>query len=125
MLVSTLALPDGICFGAPTLKAPLGIVHATAELPPACYGLSIEEEFAQSASEQAKRRVEILQAAAGATGQVFVNSGDPAKIVVRTAKDFDADLLVIGRHSRAGIAGYLRHNAYDILRDSPCPVIRI
>lgn len=106
-------------------QAALGIVHATTELPPAYYGFSLEQEFAQSVSEQAKRRVEILQTAAGTAGQVYVNSGDPAKVVACAAKDFGADLVVIGRHGGKGLAGYLRPNAYGILRDSPCPAISI
>lgn len=106
-------------------QAALGIVHATPELPSANYGLSIKEDYAQPVSEQAKRRIEILQTSVGAAGQVFINSGTPAKMVACAAKGFGADLLVIGRHSRAGVAGYLRHNAYAILRDSPCPVISI
>jgi nucleotide-binding universal stress UspA family protein len=106
-------------------QAVLGIAHATAELPPAYYGMSLEKEYAQSVSEQTKRRVEILQTAAGTAGPVFVNSGDPAEVVACAAKDFDADLVVIGRHSGKGIAGHLRHNAYAIVRNSPCPVISI
>ena len=45
--------------------------------------------------------------------------------VVSRAKDFSVDLLVIGRHNGAGITGRLRHNAYAILRASPCPIISV
>ena len=106
-------------------QAVLGIVHATAELPAAFYGWNLEEEFAQSVAEEAKKGIEILQTAPVKAVQVFVNSGDPAEVVACAAKDLKADLLVTGRHSRTGIAGYLRQNAYAILRDSPCPVISI
>ena len=41
------------------------------------------------------------------------------------AIEFGADLLVIGRHSGAGIAEHLFQNAYAILRESPCPVISV
>ncbi len=104
-------------------QAALGIVHATAEFPVAHYGWNREEEFAQSVSEHTARRIEILQNETGTAGQLFVSSGDPAKVVARAAKDFRADLLVIGKHGTAG--AYLRHNAYAILCDSPCPVISI
>jgi nucleotide-binding universal stress UspA family protein len=106
-------------------QAPLGIVHATPELPPAYFGLTFEQEYAQSVAEQASRRIEILQTLAGTAGRVFVDSGDPASVVAHAATEFGADLLVIGRHGRQGIGGFLRHNAYGILRDSPCPVISI
>lgn len=106
-------------------QAALGILHVTAEFPPE-YGVwSLADEFAHALVDDAKRRIEILQMAAGTTAQVFVNSGDPAKTLTCVVRNFGADLLVIGRHSRAGVTGYLRHNAYAILRDSPCPVISI
>jgi len=105
--------------------AALGIVHSTADLPPAVISVGLEEELRQSISEQAKMEIAKLQAIAGTAAQVFVNSGDPANAVAGAAKEFFADLLVIGRHDDSGITGYLRQNAYAILRDSPCPVISI
>jgi nucleotide-binding universal stress UspA family protein len=109
-------------------QASLGIVHATAELPTEFYSVKLAEDLARSVTEhteQEKRQIQILQTAAGTAGQVFIKSGDPAKVVACAARNFDADLLVIGRHGETGIAGYLRQSAYSILRDSPCPVISI
>jgi nucleotide-binding universal stress UspA family protein len=106
-------------------QASLGIVHATAELPAAFYSLNLEKDLARSVAEQEKRQIQVLQTAAGTAGQVFIESGDPAKVVACAARNFDADLLVIGRHGETGIAGYMRQSAYSILRDSPCPVISI
>jgi nucleotide-binding universal stress UspA family protein len=106
-------------------EAELGIVHATPELSAAYAGWALEQEFAESVSRQAKERIEKLQAAAGTAARVFVRPGDSAKVIADVAGDSGADLLVIGRHDATGIAGYLRQNAYAILRDSPCPVISI
>jgi len=103
--------------------AALGIVHATAELPVAHYGWNREEEFAQSVSEHTARRIEMLLQETSTTGQLFVSSGNPAKVVAHAVRDFDADLLVMGRHSGPGT--YLHQNAYAILCDSPCPVISV
>ncbi len=105
--------------------AALGIVHATAELPPAVISVGLEEELRRSVSEHAKKEIANLQQAAGTAAQVFINSGDPANAVAEAAKDFAADLLVVGRHDGSGIAGFLHQNAYAILRNSPCPVIGI
>jgi len=105
--------------------APLGIVHATTELPPGNFEVSLAQEYAQSVAEQALRRITLLQAAAGTAGQVFINPGNPARIAACAAERFGADLLIIGRHGHRGIAGFLRQNAYAMLRDSPCPVISI
>jgi len=88
-------------------------------------GLNLTEDATQAALQQAKGQIEILQTGAGTAAHTFINSGDPAKVVAEAAKDYGAGLLVMGRHSNAGIAGYLRQNAYAILRESPFPVISI
>jgi nucleotide-binding universal stress UspA family protein len=106
-------------------QADLGIVHASAELPSEYYGWDLEKEFVESVAADAKREIEKLQTAAGSSARVFVTPGYPATVVAEAARNFDADLLVMGRHAEAGIAGYLRHSAYAILRDSPCSVISI
>jgi nucleotide-binding universal stress UspA family protein len=106
-------------------EADLGIVYATLGLEGVAAGTYIDEEFVRSLCVEARARIGELQTEAGTDAAVFVKSGDPAKVVSCAAQDFNADLLVMGRHSGAGVAGYLRHNAYAILRSSPCPVISI
>jgi nucleotide-binding universal stress UspA family protein len=106
-------------------QADTGIVHATVKLPSAHKGWLLEQEFERSISEQAKSWIENLQTATGTAGTVFIGAGHPAEVVARTAKEFDADVLVMGRHDNTGMGGHLRRNAYAILRDSPCPVISI
>ena len=100
-------------------EAALGIVHATAEMPLAYTAVSLQKDLTQSVSEQAKKEIESLQKAAGTAARVFIDSGNPATVIARAAKEFDADLLVIGRHESGP------GDAYAILRDSPCPVISI
>jgi nucleotide-binding universal stress UspA family protein len=102
-------------------QACLGIVHAAIGFSQEAYG----EEFMQYILTQAKTRIEELKAEAGATAEVFVNPGEPAKVVACATRDFDADLLVIGRHGGTGFAGHLFPNAYSILCHSPCPVISV
>jgi nucleotide-binding universal stress UspA family protein len=45
--------------------------------------------------------------------------------VAAAVSAFQADLLVIGRHGKAGLVGDLFPNANAIVRESPCPVISI
>lgn len=94
-------------------RTDLGIVHAipVVEAPPLV--------------AEARNQIAALLASAGANAANFINGGDPAKVVACVAKDFGADLLVIGRHDGSSDDGYLRHNAYAIIRESPCPVISI
>jgi len=56
---------------------------------------------------------------------MFINSGDPAKVVA-SAGEFDADLPVIEQYGGgAGIAAHLLRNAYAILSEPPCLLIRV
>ena len=104
-------------------QAELAIVHATAELPPSAYGWNLEEDYANSLAERASQAIKYLQTNAGTGAEVFIRTGDTPKIVAWAVEQFNADLLVMGRHSNSGIPGFLRQHAYAILRDSPCPVI--
>ena len=106
-------------------EAELALVHATEALPEAYLAGDLEGEIKRSLTENAERRLEILQQAVGISGPIFLKSGDPAKVVACAAKQFGADLLVMGRHSTTGVTGYLRQSAWDILREAPCPAISI
>jgi nucleotide-binding universal stress UspA family protein len=107
-------------------QSTLAVVHATPQLNGAYYGYGIEQEYSEAMAAEAQKRIDSLQSATGADiQQVFINSASPASVVSCAALQFDADLLVMGRHSSSGIAGFLRPNAYSILRESPCPAISI
>jgi nucleotide-binding universal stress UspA family protein len=56
---------------------------------------------------------------------VRTGSGDVPETVCRLAKEWGADLLVIGRGSASGVLGRLRANAYSIIRQSDCPVVSV
>jgi len=102
--------------------ASLGIVHAIPSIEPPP-GVT-PKDLMVPLTRQADAQIRDLQAEAGTRAPVPVMSGEPSKIVACGAKNFEADLLVIGRHS-GGVLNFLRHNAYAILRESPCPVISI
>jgi len=92
-------------------QAELGIVHATPPMDIPEYPFEVRE------------RIAALFGDAGA--RIFVDCGETARTVACAAKEFGADVLVIGRYSVSGDDGYLRHNAYGIIRESPCPVVSI
>jgi nucleotide-binding universal stress UspA family protein len=54
-----------------------------------------------------------------------VEGGDAPHVVCGAAESRQADLLVIGRGSAAGMFGRLRTSAYAIIRQSPCPVVSV
>lgn len=102
--------------------AELGIVHAAplVEPPP---GHQRNREFTASLEADARAQIGALQGTVGTSATVFIDGGEPAKVVNCAAREFNADLLVIGRHG--GDDRYLRHNAYAIIRESPSPVVSI
>lgn len=54
----------------------------------------------------------------------FLEVGKPANEIVRTAKEWTADLIVLGSHGRAGIARVLLGSVAEaVLRHAPCPVL--
>jgi nucleotide-binding universal stress UspA family protein len=102
-------------------EACMGIVHAAVGVGAEAWG----KEFAEYLLAQAKTRIDALQAEAGTAAPVFINPGEPAKVIASVAKDFQADVVIIGRHVISTLAGHIFQNAYSILRASPCPVISI
>jgi len=105
--------------------AELGIVHAIPSIEAAAAAQFLDQEYVADLAGSARSAIEGLQMAAGTNATVFVESGDVSKVVRCATKEFGADLLVIGRHSRSGLAGHLTHSAYGILRESQCPVMSI
>jgi len=69
--------------------------------------------------------LEDLQKRVGSSAALRVKDGDPAKVVAETARDINADLLVIGRRAEIGLLGRLEVTAYSIIRQSPCPVVSV
>jgi nucleotide-binding universal stress UspA family protein len=54
----------------------------------------------------------------------FVQIGSPVGEVVKAAKDWPADLIVIGSHGRGGIKRALLGSvAEGVMRQAPCPVL--
>ncbi len=104
---------DWAAFLACEYQAELAIVHAIppVETPPLL--------------AEVRMKISALLTEAGAKATIEIDSGEPAEVATGAAKEFGADLLIIGRHSGSGGKGYLRHNAYTILRKSVCPVISI
>jgi nucleotide-binding universal stress UspA family protein len=106
-------------------QAELAIVHALPAIEAAAPARFLDEEFSASLADDARKRLRDLQTTCGVKASTMVEAGDPGKVVANAAREFDADLVVIGRHAQSGLAGHLRQNAYGILRDSPCPVLSV
>ncbi|MFO0579955.1 MAG: universal stress protein [Polyangia bacterium] len=64
------------------------------------------------------------QAALPSPPRDFLEVGKPADEIVRIAKEWAADLIVIGSHGRSGIARVLLGSVAEaVTRHAPCPVL--
>lgn len=77
--------------------------------------------FTQIANDEIMR----FQQKLGTNAELIIESGDVPQTVCNLAQIHNADVLVIGRGSAAGVFGRLRANAYAIIRQSPCPVVSV
>jgi nucleotide-binding universal stress UspA family protein len=111
---------------ADTAHARLSIIHAIASAQP---GLPVQldlEERVQSMEKRAARdRVNELQKTVGSHASVHIALGPIKNALTETARELQADGLIIGRSSQPGSRGRLRDLTYGVVRDSPCPVISI
>ncbi|MBM3749543.1 MAG: universal stress protein [Acidobacteria bacterium] len=109
---------------AAALGARLALLHAVpcVEVRP---GECFDREATERLAREVRDKLEELAENLAPDAEIIIDGGDPPKVVCRNAERAQADLLVIGRGSAAGIFGRLRTNAYAIIRQSPCPVVSV
>ncbi len=87
-------------------------------IQPAALAASAKEDARQVIGEFRKRitkRSGVLE---------FTEIGNPASEIVKAAKDWPADLIVIGSHGRGGLTRALMGSvAEGVMRQAPCPVL--
>ncbi len=88
-------------------------------------GEPVDPEWQRRMEAGAREEIQGLMKRLGWDAPVQVGSGDIPETVCRMAKEWGADLLVIGRGSASGVLGRLRANAYSIIRQSHCPVVSV
>ena len=103
--------------------ARLAVVHATAGVPD--LGDDPQWQWRTETRAAAGRELFRLLDGVGAEADLTIEAGEPAQVICATAARVEADVLVIGRGSAAGVFGRLRTNAYAIIRQSPCPVVSV
>jgi len=75
-------------------------------------------ERAQSLVNRARDR------ARGGIREVIVREGAPGEEIAAAAQEWNADLIVIGRHNRGSISRFfLGSTAQAVVRHAPCPVL--
>ena len=111
---------------ARSLGANVALIHVIDASPVygADTGISPNELIAQ-AEQDGKRLLagfRVLQASA----LEFVQAGTPANEIAKAAKQWPADLIVIGSHGRGGVQRVLLGSvAEGVMRHASCPVLVI
>ena len=78
-----------------------------------------------AAGDKLRARIEELKRDLGVEAEIVIQFDHPARAISELARTRGADLLVLGRGVSQGLVGRLRANAYDIIRQCPCPVVSI
>jgi nucleotide-binding universal stress UspA family protein len=102
--------------------ARLTVVHATACSQNTGHD---DERRRQEMESTARADLVRLTQRLGGQAELWIEAGDPPRVVCDTACRLNAGLMVIGRGSAAGVFGRLRTNAYAIIRQAPCPVLSV
>jgi len=110
------------CFAA-SYSTELILMHAIPALEPP--HRPEESRFRAYLIETAREYIADLQHQAGTNAKVCIEGGKIANSVHDAAIQHSADLIVIGRGSMSETMGGLQTNAYSIIRDAPCPVVRV
>jgi nucleotide-binding universal stress UspA family protein len=108
---------------ASDLNASLVLVHVESRLDSPGEGY-YSKEFREHVLAEANRKMAELQGLAGTRAEQIIGSGSIAITVSKTASDWKANLLVVGRGGN-GAPGRLSLNTYGIIRESPCPVVSV
>ena len=102
--------------------ASVRLVHCVPEIPsiPAKY---FDYDLHQSVKESVRDDIAKLQQEAGTDFPLQITEHYIAQDVAEAATNWGADLVIIGRGKAQEVFGTLRTHAYDIVRESPCPVL--
>jgi nucleotide-binding universal stress UspA family protein len=113
---------------ARTLGAELAFVHAVdsseAYAPesgvPAAELIALAEQDGKKLLEQFRQRA----AQEGSSPLTFSSVGKPAHEILKAAKDWPADIIVLGSHGRGGVKRMVLGSvAEGVMRHAACPVL--
>ena len=107
---------------ASRFDAQVRIVHAVSEAIPGA-GAMTGMNFLEFLMDAAREEIDNIQSSVGTRFDVCLSAMPVAHWVRQTACHHAADLVVIGRGRLQGALGRLRTNAYNIIREAPCPVL--
>jgi nucleotide-binding universal stress UspA family protein len=112
---------------ASSLKAEIAFVHAIEPGLSQAPGITPNELIAEAEREGRRLIAGFCQPLPQTSSLLeFIHVGKPASEIVRTAKEWPADIIVIGSHGRHGIQRALLGSVAEaVMRHAPCPVLVI
>jgi nucleotide-binding universal stress UspA family protein len=106
--------------------ATLVIVHV--EEPPVAYGGG-ELYYGMDVGDREKLQQALMEVRPADPRVKFVHKlliGNPARAIVQTAKEEQADLIVMGTHGRSGLMRVLMGSVAEmVVREAECPVLTV
>jgi nucleotide-binding universal stress UspA family protein len=112
---------------AKSVSAEVGFVHAfdPAKAPGTAWGVNADKA-AEMSERVGKRLLSDFRERAALRSRVpeFLESGKPAAKIIEVAKNWSADLIVMGSHRCGKISGILLGSvSQEVLHRTPCPVL--
>lgn len=99
---------------AATVAAKLTVIHVVDARDPI-----------QRAEKNVRTRMEKLFQRVGWEGEFKIAVGSRKQALLEAARNCDADLLIIGRPLDSGPFHEIQSLSYELVRDSPCPVVSV
>jgi nucleotide-binding universal stress UspA family protein len=87
--------------------------------------MDLEEQIQSRERQQARQRIADLQRRIGSEMPVQIIVGPIKQALLEAARQFDRDVLIIGRSPESGSYGRIRDLSYALVRDSPFPVLSV
>ena len=110
---------------ASSLGAEIAFVHAIEPGLSQAPGITPADLIAE-AEREGRRLIAGFSQLLPRTPLEFIHVGKPASEIIRTAKEWPADIIVIGSHGRHGIQRALLGSVAEaVMRHAPCPVLVI
>ncbi len=104
----------------------LRIIHAIQSTDPKLPAdMHLNEQIQSNERREALEQIAALQQKVGSNAAVRIAVGPVKEALLAAAGQSDADVLIIGRSSRAEAQGRLRDLTYAVVRDSPFPVVSV
>ena len=87
--------------------------------------MDLQEQTQSGERQQARQRITDLQRRIGSEAPVQIVVGPVKQALLAAARQFDGDVLIIGRGPESGSYGRIRDLTYTLIRDSPLTVLSV